>query len=205
MSATIDITANIAGLVITGKVTKSVTTLEQNVSGTLTLSAAKGGTLTTRTNNTEGTITLTGGHGFGDGAHTIDIYWTGGMRYGVSATVSTNACTITGGAGDNLPIATTAVTAQIQTQSNMTFDGDAMAAIVVGSNKRVSLDFQSTDSTSMKHVEVAAGEAFVWWNAGGFTTPVTGDPVTKVLATCGDSAAAATVKVGVLYDGDGTV
>jgi hypothetical protein len=80
-----------------------------------TLAAAKTGTLTTRTDNDTGTLTMTAGHGITTG-QTLDVYWAGGQRRGMTVgTVATNSVPIDGGAGDNLPANTTAITAMVPT------------------------------------------------------------------------------------------
>lgn len=79
------------------------------------VAAAKPGELTTRTNDTQGVITLESGHGLS--TDTGDVYWnisgTPGSRRGVSLTIVGDACTITGGAGDNLPALNSDVTVKI--------------------------------------------------------------------------------------------
>src|SRR5687768_15260880 len=81
--------------------------------------AAKTGSLTTRTSDTVGELTMTAGHLITTGAR-LDIYWTvagvnGARRGVVVGTVVVNAVPISGGAGDVLPAAATAVTAMVPT------------------------------------------------------------------------------------------
>jgi len=47
-------------------------------------------------------------HGIED-ADVVDLYWTGGLRYGMTADVTDDEVTLSGGAGDVLPAAETAV------------------------------------------------------------------------------------------------
>jgi hypothetical protein len=147
------------------------------------IAAAKTGSLTTRTNNTEGTITLTAGHGLS--TSTVDIYWATGMRYGVSATITVNACAITGGSGDNLPAQDTAVFVCTQTEKDIDFDGDALTGLVIYASARASVDFQTSGGTSGLHVELTAGEPYIFVDG---TTPITGDPIDKAMITAGTAA-----------------
>ena len=94
----------ISGATIGGKtVYKSFTETSDhpNCYQDISLAVSHEGDLTTRTDNTDGVITLDAAHGLATGA--FDVYWDGGMRYSVDCVIVTNACTITGGDGDNLP------------------------------------------------------------------------------------------------------
>src|SRR4051794_23760974 len=87
------------------------------------LPAAKTGQLTTHTDNTTGTLTMAGGHGITTGAR-LDVYWTGGSRRGVTVgTVATNSVPFSGGAGDNLPLVNTNVTAMVPVSESITGPG----------------------------------------------------------------------------------
>lgn len=117
------------------------------------LAAGKTGTLTTRTNDTQGIITLTAGHALGDGEKTVDLFWelpTPGYRNGVTATISTNSATITGGAGDNLPTGTTPAMVMCVAQSlDVDFDSSKVVVIGLKSSKRSLVDFLESGGTSV--------------------------------------------------------
>jgi hypothetical protein len=102
----------------------------------ITLNAAKTGTLTTRTDNDTGVITLTAGHGLSSGK--IDIFWAEGgvkgSRVNMDGTISTNALTIDGGTGDNLPTNNTAVTAVVPSTETVTVNADNLAVIAATIN-----------------------------------------------------------------------
>jgi hypothetical protein len=87
------------------------------------LVAAQTGTMTSRVDDDTGDITLSTGHTI-ESDDTVDVYFPAGVRYGMDAQVSTNVVTVDGGAGDALPIDTTACTIVLQTTVEVNFDGD---------------------------------------------------------------------------------
>jgi hypothetical protein len=95
-----------------------------------TVPAAKTGTLTTRTDNDTGVLTMTAGHGFAT-SDKLDVFWSGGSRRNMTATVAVNAVTVDGGSGDNLPVVSTAVTAMKPTSVDFTVTGDDVLALMV--------------------------------------------------------------------------
>jgi hypothetical protein len=171
------------------------------------LPAAKAGTLTTRTDNDTGVVTVGSGHGITD-TDTVDLYWEGGRRYSVDVTATTaTTISIDAGTGDNLPIATTAVTIVKQVQINVSIDGDALA--ILG----ISFEFIDSSLTSQGHalfedasgddiaaIDLSANSPLVYDVAGGAANPFTGDPITVVRASNGDSTSAATLKIVGVYD-----
>jgi hypothetical protein len=81
--------------------------------------------LTTRTNESNGVITAGEGHTI-ENSQSVDVYWTGGRRFGMDATVDNLAVTVDGGSGDNLPVVNTN-TMSLMKQVEMPeclFDGD---------------------------------------------------------------------------------
>lgn len=164
---------------------------ESLIEKTISLPAGKAGTLTTRTGNAEGVITLTAEHGLGDGEHTVDIYWSGGRAYGVTATVATNALSFSATSGDNLPAAQTAVIVSEQVDStNISFDAASATALFVSCVQRCRADFVAT-ATSKGAVDLAtAGAAFMWHNATGLTSPLETGTIDHVLCSNGTTTAA---------------
>jgi hypothetical protein len=175
----------------------------------VTLPVAKTGTLSTRTDDETGTLTMSASHGITTGA-IIDIYWSGGARYGVLVgTVSVNSVPIgadDAGTGDVLPAADTAITAAVQVQSNVYIDGDNLSMIGVelntteGTSGVGHCDFQETDNTSIVNLELVGNTPKVYDIAGGATNPFTGDPIFELKASNGSSSTAATLKVCGGYD-----
>ena len=71
----------------------------------VTLPAGKAVTGWTKTDSNTAAATLPGGHGYTNGK--FDVYWSGGRRYGVDGTISTNALSLDGGIGDAFPASST--------------------------------------------------------------------------------------------------
>ena len=118
------------------------------------------GSLTTRTDNDTGVVTLATGHGIQTN-DVVDVYWAGGVRYGMTATVATNAVTVDGGAGDNLPDALTTITAVVeQIDWEMDFDGDDVEIIGVfyrnpsDTGAKAHVNFQDSGSASINELDL---------------------------------------------------
>jgi len=150
-----------------------------------TLPAAKTGQLTTRTDNTTGTLTMAASHGITTAA-VIDLYWTGGVRYGVVVgTVATNSVPISGGAGDNLPSNLTNITAVVQSTANIFIDGDntELIALELRTNDRSlrtagHIAFYDSANDLIAELDLVANIPQVYDLAGGASNPFTGDPIT---------------------------
>jgi len=189
---------SIAGLTIQGVISRNG---EGQVGAEVALAAAQAGTVKTKIGDTEGVFTVTG-HTF-QVNDLVDIYWSGGIRYGMKVSaVDGNDFTAGGaggpGAGDNLPAAATAIVADEQVEADIDFDGDAMTLIMAHCSKRGHVDFMDSGSVSLKAVELPENEPWMW--AGqGFTRPITGNPVDKAKISNGTTEAA-TMKIGVRLD-----
>lgn len=159
------------------------------------LAAAKTGTLTTRTDNDTGVLTMTAGHGITTGAR-LDVYWDGGSRAGMTVgTVATNSVPIDGGTGDNLPAATTAVTAMVPAEEEFFVTGDDAAAIGVQTTASVAtVVFADGSDAELAKATVENGVDFSWTDQDGSTNPLTGDAVEKVYVSHGDSSGSKTVR-----------
>jgi hypothetical protein len=160
------------------------------------LAAAKTGSLTTRTDNTDGELTMAAGHGITTAA-VIDLYWTGGNRYGVVVgTVATNAVPISGGSGDNLPTAATAITAVVQKAINILIDGDetkiiGMALETIDKTLRTAghVQFRDASNAEIAAIDLVANVPQIWDIEGGSANPFTGNLITNLRASQGGSAA----------------
>jgi hypothetical protein len=154
------------------------------------LTAAKSGTLTTRTSDTVGTLTMAAGHGITTG-QIIDIYWTGGVQYGVTVgTVATNSVPISLGDGDNLPTAATVITAVVQKSINLAIDGDnadilAIVLETIDKSLRTAAHVQFRDAANAEiaEIDLVANVPQVWDLAGGSANPFTGNPITNLKAS----------------------
>ena len=85
----------------------------------------------------EGVATLGADHGIETG-DLVDVYWEGGVRYGVTVgTVSgTSVPLADSGAGDNYPAQGTAITVAPVTELDSDFDGDKLVALAAPSTER---------------------------------------------------------------------
>ncbi len=114
------------------------------------VAAQTDGALGTRTDADTGIVQLSSGHGILT-ADVVDVYWVGGVRYGMDATVATNDVTIDGGSGDSLPAQAFAIAAVVkQIDWEVNFDGDD--AQIVGVFYR-----NPSDTGAKAHLDLLAG------------------------------------------------
>lgn len=157
------------------------------------LVAAQTGTLTTRTDDDTGVATLSTGHGI-ESADVCDVYWADGVRHGMVATVATNAVSLDGGAGDNLPAEDTAVTVVKQTAVEVNFDGDTLEIIGIfyrnpsDTGAKGHLDLQDSGDATIKEVDLVHetannGLGNIWNIEGGDTNVFTGNRITHGAAS----------------------
>lgn len=160
--------------------------------------AAAPGDLTTRTDDNTGVVTLDAGHSIVTGK--VDVFWDGGRRYNVDATVVVNACSIDGGAGDVLPADETPVSVCQQVIVNAAFDPDDVSVLLVTATKRASIVLVDSGGAALLALDLEAGECCLWWEDSGLTRPFTGNAVAAIWITNGDDDEANTITVSVLYD-----
>ena len=164
-----------------------------------TLNAAKAGVLTTRTDDNTGTLTMTTGHGITTG-QIVDIFWSGGVQRTVTVgTVSVDSVPFDLGIGDNLPIAMTAVTVCVQKAINLAIDGDnadfvAVILETVDKSLRTAANVQFLDAAAdvIAEIDLVTNVPQVWDIEGGSANPFTGDPITNLKATQGNSTSTET-------------
>ncbi len=196
LSGVLSSSVTIAGLTITGSVPRSA---DGGLTREIPLPAGTAGTLTTRTDDDTGVATLEAGHGLST-SDVVDVYWSGGMRYGMTATVAGNAITVDLGAGDNLPAEDTAMVVTLQVQITADIDGDEVQLIVAGCDQRCHLDFQDSGTASLAAVDIAAGEMWDWAADQAIANPLTGNATADIYASNGSSSTMATLKVAALFD-----
>lgn len=167
---------------------------------TWTIAKGYAGSLTTRTDNDTGVVTTTSTPTGISNSDLVDVYWAGGKRYGMTATVSGSEVTLDGGAGDNLPAQDTACVICEPTAGVLEVTGDNVEQIVVASSRRAIVCFMTSAPAVIAAVEVAAGGAYVWSSSLGTTNPLAGEVVASLLISTGDSSYDSTVKVGIDYD-----
>lgn len=169
------------------------------------VAAADTGTLDTRTDDDTGTVGLASGHTIVT-SDVCDVYWDGGVRYGMTATVTGDDAALDGGAGDVLPIATTSCTVVKQTEINpLNLDGDNAQLVGVfyrnasDQTAKAHIDLQDSGSASIAEHDVVhetanGGLSEVTNISAGDTNIYTGNPITKGFASH-DSAYAATIYI----------
>ena len=191
-TGTIAVVGNAGGKSLNKTITKTFD--HPNVYDGITLAAGKAATDWTKEDADTASCNLTDGHGYTNGK--VDVYWSGGVRYDVDMTVSTNALALDGGAGDDFPASeTTGVIVCTPQQINTAIDGDKVAMLMINSTQRSHLYFEDSAGDSIGAIEIAVGdEPYFWHDTDGSTNPLTGDPVTVCFASNG-SATAATLDI----------
>lgn len=132
----------------------------------------------------------------------VDVYWTsgtGGIRYGVDCTRTTNSLALDGGTGTDFPSNgdTTVVVSQ-QMQVNITIDGDLASAVGLYADVWCHVDCQDVSSNSIRAVELQADE-FDGWDSEMAENPYTGAIITKAMISNGTTTAG-TFEAAVLQD-----
>lgn len=202
-------TGTLATVVSIGGVTinKTVTrTADHSSIYEVALPAGKAGSLSTRTDDNTGVVT-SASHGITNAAN-VDVYWTGGVRYGMTvSTYDTNTVTLDGGAGDNFPTENTAVVAVQQVQINTAIDGDNVKLIGIcletsdsSINSAGHVDFQDATAATIEAIALVANSPWSWDANSGITNPLTGNAVTVCYASNGNSSTAGTIKILSLED-----
>jgi hypothetical protein len=154
----------------------------------IALAAGKAASSWVKDTATTAHCNLTAGHGYSTGK--ADIFWLGGMRYDVDMVVSTNAVTLSGGAGDNYPESAD-VTVVICTpqQINTAIDGDKVQLLCINSTVRASVYFEDATGDSIKQIELTADQPHTYAISSGEASPLTGDPITVCYASNGTTTA----------------
>lgn len=154
------------------------------------LAAAIAATLTTRTDNTTASLTGATGHGVTTG-QTLDVYWDGGCQYGCTVgTVSGLVIPISGGTGDALPIATTALTIQVPISTNLAIPANSLSFLLVNSpvGKTVTR-FRSSVPAILTTIvnKLSAAANYLWYGTSGVTSPFGSTANATVLISSGNT------------------
>lgn len=175
----------------------------------VSLAAGKAGTLTTRTDADTGVITTSAAHGLSAG-NRVDVYWSGGRRRGMLVSSAADGTHVTVGtaggdvgAGDNFPIATTAVVICLCTEITAAFAGNDANIIVICADHATALVVAADASSAELSYWHITGTDFMasWDNAHtDNTNPNAGDAVAKFYVSNGNSSAANVIKIGVGLD-----
>jgi len=155
---------------------------------TATLPAGVAGTLTTRTGNDEGIATMSSGHGI-ESDDIVDVYWTGGVRFGMTASVSGTAVSLDGGDGDALPTQSTGLVLDVQENAAFEVTGDDVTSLTISSTKRGAISFLDGDSAVLLSIELSAGIDYEWTSSDPYhENPLDGMSVASVSFSNGNSS-----------------
>lgn len=171
------------------------------------ISAGKTCTSWVKTDANTAACDLPGGHGYSNG--NFDCFWTESSlpkaRYGVPGTISTNALSLDGGAGDDFPANGTTVICCRQTSANMTIDGDNCSIIGVcaestdaSSTTAASIMFVDGSSNTIAQLDLVANIPQVFDFTGGATNILTGAIIESV--KLGAAGEALTLKIVGMQD-----
>lgn len=173
----------------------------------VTLPVAQDGDLTTRTDDDTGVATMDSAeHGIETGDK-VDVYWDGGVRYGMEATVSGTAVTLEGGAGAVLPADESPVVVCVQVDIPTQIDGDVAQLFVVSleyadstSAKLGHVDFQDAGAATIAEKDLEANVPLFVDLGSDLANLLTGNPITSCKASHNDTANEATLKIATLED-----
>jgi hypothetical protein len=206
MQATFNVTAQVPGLTIQGRMVRET---DAGISPlTVTLPPGKTGELTTRTDDDTGVVTMDPGHGLVQN-DVVDVYWgASNVRYGMVIGVPTgDALPIDGGLGDALPSTATDLIVTKQVTINCAIDGDALAVLAVKAELAnpnavtpAHVGFRDAANDSIAELTLIGNKPRVFDIDGGDANPFTGDPITYLLASNGSSTDNVTLKLGGLVD-----
>lgn len=155
------------------------------------IAAAKAGSLSSRTDNDTGVATLSAGHGIVT-SDLVDVYWSGGSRFGMTATVSVNDVTVDGGAGANLPNSGTALTVKKPQQETFRVNGSSLTGLYLKSDQIGRIAFYNQSGTPTYSTTLTAGEIHAYVSGDGLTNPLAAETlVDNVRFSHGSTAAVA--------------
>ena len=162
---------------------------ETQASSDVSLPAAVSGTLTTRTSDSVGVVTVAS-HSITT-SDKVAVFWSGGYRYNVavSATSGTTISIGSGGSGDNLPAASTALTICKETTLSFSHVGNDIKGMVVHSPQRMSMNVRDTVPASQVAVDVPANEGWFWISNATGTNPFAGDTLQDIILANADTTA----------------
>ena len=176
-NATINVVASLAGQTVPVSVNRQD---DGTALWTPTVAAAQAATGWTMTNASDGVAAMPDGHGIVTGDKIV-VFWTGGRRYGMAATVAGDNVTLAGGGGDNLPANGTSVMLCEETAVNAAFNPADLTALLVIVTKRTSVVFVDASGTVLLAIELDDGGCCLWWTDSGIASPLTGNPVAQIL------------------------
>lgn len=184
-NGTLAVAMTVGGITINKQIIKSA---DGQATAQASLSAGKDVTGWVSTAVNAADCNLAANHGQTNG--TYDVYWNGGLRYGVTGVVDTNALNLVGGAGDNFPAnATNGIVVCKQEQVNIAIDGDEVELFGAMGTVRSHIDFQDSGGASVSAMELVANSPYTWYANSGINCPLTGNAITKAMCSVGVNTA----------------
>jgi hypothetical protein len=117
----------------------------------------------------------------------------------VLGTVATNSCPFTGGSGDDLPIATTVISAQKQIVVPVNITGDKLKGIAVSSEQIGTVVFKDASHAELVGYPLsAAAQSKGWTSADGVTNPLAGVTVAEATISQASITKTSVVRYGAL-------
>ncbi|MDD5729453.1 MAG: hypothetical protein PHV59_12915, partial [Victivallales bacterium] len=146
-----------------------------------------------------GVMTMPTGHGLQNGDK-VAVSGAFGVYYnGEVSEAGANAITVSGGAGDALPVSGDVVVAK-QVEIDLAFDGTQLAALSLGGDISLAITLETSATVALAKSTIGNG-AYQWDSGNGETNPITGDDIVKAhVYNRGIVAGTATIMVG--YDND---
>jgi hypothetical protein len=177
------IVADVGGVQIRGTIIKNGD--HPNVYEAIPLAAGCAGSSWVKDTGTTAHCNVLAEHGWT--SCTVDVYWSTGMRFNVSATINDHAFVLAGGLGDQYPLTgnTTIVISKVKT-INTAIDGDNVQLLCINSSVRASVYFEDAGAVAVKQIELTANNPiYTYAERDGEASPLTGDPITVCYASNG--------------------
>ena len=192
-----------------GRISQSVVRTGDDINVDVDLPAGKDVTAWVKTSASVAACNLPGGHGYSNG--NFDIFWdVAGVKYqrrNVPGTISTNALSLSGGAGTDFPAsATTGVVVCKQVAFNIYVDGDnckivgVCGAVAAAVTTALHVSLYDVTPTEVTTLALVANVPNICDIEGGATNLYTGNVILSGVGSNGNSTYAAVLQLSVVYD-----
>jgi len=187
----VNISYRVGGVVVDAVIDR---TEEQGATTQVELPAGVAATLTTRTDANTGILTVLTGHGITD-AHTVTLFWTGGVRRGLTVTATTaTTISIDVGAGTDLPAVSTAGVVCREVVTSLGHIGDDLEIFSIYSANRLMANIRDAGPATLLALDITAKESWAYISNFSGTNPFAGVTlVTAVLANGGTTTVTANI------------
>ncbi len=172
---------------------------------TPSIPAASSATIVNRTNDALTDVTLLANHGLTNG--TYDCFFSAGVKYAITATITANVMTLTSGSGDAFPVNTTSCQVSKVTQVNTQIDGDNVKIIGMclvdpssGSTEVAHVQMLDSGDATIAEIDLVANVPRIWDITGGDANAFTGNPITYSQVAQSKTTGALTVQIVSLED-----